>query len=370
MSDMLEEVVNLSRLFIEAQSISPNDGGLLKFIADYLGFLGFQCEFFNFENVKNLYAKIGNDEKICFAGHVDIVPPGYTWRYDPYKGVIQNDILYGRGAVDMKVAIASALVSFKRILKNQKRSLALLLTSDEEALAEYGLKKVAPILKERGEKIKCFILGEPTCLKQAGDQIKIGRRGSVTARVQFLGQQGHIAYPELADNPIPSMVRTANELINLDFEDEDEVFGSTKLQITNLDTDNQVENLIPGSGLMMFGVRFNHKQTFESIKNKITAILNQTAQPYIITWRNHGSSFLVKDELLIEKVKDCIHKAVGIVPNCDAKGATSDGRFLTEIAPVFEVGLQEDMAHKVDESVSLEDINRLNKIYDQIFSYL
>ena len=367
--DIKKEAIELSQALIRRESISPNDGGCLDFIANYFRNLNLEVEFIDFGDVKNLYVKNGSEESLCFAGHVDVVPPGYTWTHDPFEAKIIDDVLYGRGAVDMKIGIACAMAVFKSILmKNPKAPLSMLLTSDEEALAENGLKKVVPRLKEKGEKFKFFLLGEPTCKSEPGDQIKIGRRGSVTAKIEFLGLQGHIAYPELADNPIPRIVKACSELMDLDFEDEDSVFGKSKIQLTSIDNNNDVENLIPGTGSVMFGIRFNPKQSFESIKSKVLEVLEKTAKPYLINWRFHGLPFVVDDSKLIGKLVNSIKSVTQKDVVFDAKGATSDGRFLTKLAPVFEIGLQEDLAHKIDERASLKDIKILCDIYGKIFN--
>lgn len=361
----MKELIELAQNLMRVKSVTPEDGGLIKWIGSWLEKLGFKSEYFEFGRVKNLYAKLGDGPYLCFAGHVDTVPPGYTWSHDPYSSTIEDGFLYGRGAVDMKAAIACAMMAFKNI-SNENKSLAFLLTSDEEGEAENGIKKVAPILKARNENIGLFILGEPTCDSKAGDKVKIGRRGSITAKIEFLGKQGHIAYPELADNPMPRLSNCLQELISLDFEDEDPVFGKSKLQVTAIETGNPTENLIPGIVSMMFGIRFNPKQTEESIKTKIENILNKHAKPYRAEWHFHGNPFLMHDEHIKLWLQHNIKEVCDINPIFDAKGATSDGRFLHSVAPVVEIGLHEDLAHKVDEKVGLNDLKILYEIYKKL----
>lgn len=367
---MLEEVLEISKKLIKAESITPNDGNMLEYISNYLKDLGFKCEFINFNNVKNLYAYCNEEQNsACFAGHIDVVPYGTNWKYAPNDPVIDNGYLYGRGTSDMKVSIAVAMVAFKYALKkNPMLSLSFLITSDEEADAVDGLQKVVPILLNRGLKFKCFILGEPSCDKKILDVVKIGRRGSITANLKIRGIQGHIAYPELADNPIHKSLKFLKELADLDFNDDDIYFGKSKLQITNFDAKNLAQNIIPENLFVNFGVRFNKNQTEESVKNKIIDLIEKHKLNYEINWKFHGNAFICEDKKLMQIMKEEIFKEVGYECIFDAKGATSDGRFLYVLGPVFEVGFQESMAHKVNERVLIDDINIIFKIYLNLFS--
>lgn len=374
MHTMLEETIKIAQDLIRMESVTPNDGGTLQYISEYLQQLGFEIEYINLHDVKNLYAKIGKGPYTCFAGHVDIVPPGEGWKHEtPYSGIIENGRLYGRGANDMKTTIACAMVAFKEALKtNPGLSLAMLLTSDEEAIAEYGLKTVVPILAERKEPFSLFILGEPSAHKQAADVVKIGRRGSMTAIAQIHGIQGHIAYPELAKNPIPIAVEIMQLLDTLDFEDDNDVFGKSKLQLTNCDAKNLAMNVIPGNCEIRFGIRFNPAQNEQSIKKKVEAIFEETTlkhrATYTIEWRFNGSPFICENQTLLTQLREIIKSVLKIDPIFDGKGATSDGRFLSKIGSVVEIGFQEDMAHKVDESVAISDIENILQIYCKIFS--
>lgn len=368
MNSSMQEIIEISQKLIRAESVTPSDGGTLEYIAEYLANLGFKIEYFNKNDVKNLYATIGSGSYLCFAGHVDVVPPGVGWRNEnPYSADIEDGFIYGRGTNDMKITIACAMVVFKEALrKNPNLSLAILLTSDEEAIAEDGIKYVVPILQERAEPIRVFILGEPTCEKIAGDLIKIGRRGSMTAVAKIKGIQGHIAYPQHADNPLNKVVKICDELMNLDFNDYDEILGSSKLQVTNIDAFNKATNVIPGVAEIRFGIRFNHNQTQESIRAKIDEIFAKYANEYEIEWRFHGASFVCKDEKIRKWLFDGVVNSTGIEPKFDGTGATSDGRFLYVIADSIEIGFQENMAHKVNERVAIEDIERIYKIYTEL----
>lgn len=381
LSNMLAETVELAQKLVRAESVSPSDGGTHAMIGEYLSVLNFSIENIDIADTKNIYAKIGSGPYLCFAGHTDIVPPGTGWKHgSPYSGIVEDGYLYGRGANDMKTTIACALVAFKYILQQtpdkSNQSLAMLLTSDEEAIAEHGLKKVTPILKERNEQIKMFVLGEPTAKKQTGDTIKIGRRGSVTAVAKIFGIQGHIAYPELAKNPLPVAAKIASALDELDFQDDDQYFGKTRLQLTNIDSKNMAMNVIPGMAELRFGTRFNTQQTPEAIKEKITKIFQEecvkSGCTYEIEWRINGYPFICTDNALLDAVAAIINPIMqserNINTTFDAKGATSDGRFLSNLAPTIEIGFEEEMAHKVDERVKIDDIALMLHIYYALFS--
>lgn len=373
---MIDATIKIAQHLIQQESISPHDGGLLEYIGKYLSDIGFETENINIGNVKNLYAKIGSGPYLCFAGHVDIVPPGTGWKHgSPYSGIVEGGFLYGRGANDMKTTIACAMIAFKELLTSSHLSLAILLTSDEEDVAEDGIKKIVPILIDRKENIKLFILGEPTAKKTAADVIKIGRRGSITAVAKIFGTQGHIAYPELADNPIPIALKIATELCEINFEaahcnDEIKVFGKSALQITNLNAFNETTNMIPGMVELRFGTRFNLSQNEDSIKTKVESIFKKHTPNFEIAWRFNGNAFVCNDETLLKNVSKIITPILGQAPKFDARGATSDGRFLYKLAPVMEIGFQEDMAHKVDERVAISDIEKMLQIYLALFLQL
>jgi len=383
LSKMLAETVELAQKLVRAESVSPSDGGTHAMIGEYLSTLNFSIENIDIADTKNLYAKIGSGPYLCFAGHTDVVPPGTGWKHgSPYSGIVEDGYLYGRGTNDMKTTIACALVAFKYILQQTphevgpNQSLAILLTSDEEAIAEHGLKKVTPILKERNEPIKMFMLGEPTAKKQTGDTIKIGRRGSLTAVAKIFGVQGHIAYPELAKNPLPLAAKIASALDELDFQDDDQYFGKTRLQLTNIDSQNMAMNVIPGMVELRFGTRFNTQQTPETIKAKITKIFEEKCAEYgcmwEIEWRVNGYPFICKDQALLDAVAGIVNPIMQREHNMnttfDAKGATSDGRFLSSLAPTIEIGFEEEMAHKVDERVKIDDIKLMLHIYSALFA--
>lgn len=370
---ILKEAVELSQHLIQAESISPSDGGLHKFIDQYLTNLGFEVENIDIGNVKNLYAKRGKGPYICFAGHTDVVPPGTGWKHDnPYSGIVEDGYLYGRGSNDMKVSTACAMVAFKYLIeKDNDISLAFLVTSDEEAAAQDGLKKVTPKLIDRGENIKMFILGEPASKESVADTVKIGRRGSMPGIARVYGQQGHIAYPELANNPIPGVMQLVLNLQSLDFNDYDEYFGPTRLEVIGVDSFNKTTNVIPQMVEIRWGIRFNQSQNEESLKKIVSAVFDNTlikyGLNYEIDWNFQGMPFICKDEKLLEALREQIESVTHKITMFDAKGATSDGRFLSKLAPCFEIGFEESMAHQIDEKVKVDDIQKLVQIYMNIF---
>ncbi len=376
LSAMLDETIVLIQKFVQAESISPCDGRLHEIIADYLSQLGFEIEHMNIEDTKNIYAHTPSNSSgpyTCFAGHTDVVPTGEGWKHPPYSGAIENGYIFGRGTNDMKGTIACAMVVFKYLLqKNPNLNLAMLLTSDEEAIAEHGLKKITPILINRNEPINLFVLGEPTALQTAGDTVKIGRRGSISAIAKIFGIQGHIAYPELAKNPIPIALNIAKELDEIDFADDHKYFGKTRLQLTQIDAFNKAMNVIPGIVELRFGTRFNTNQNEDSIKNHIIPIFEKYCKKhdvaYEIVWSFNGSPFICENEKLIASLDSIISPILGKQVLFDAKGATSDGRFLSKLAQCIEIGFQEDMAHKVDECIKIDEIKQILQIYSEIFA--
>lgn len=370
MKTILNEIIELAQILIRQESVSPSDGNLLQFIENYLRELGFSIEYFNFNETKNLYAKIGNNASFCFAGHIDIVPPGSGWKNDDaYSAHIENGNLYGRGTNDMKTTIACAMIAFKYALqKNPNSSLSILLTSDEEAAAVDGLQKVVPILQQRNEQIRVIILGEPASDKKIADIVKIGRRGSMTCVATVHGKQGHIAYPEHANNAVNIATKIALELDQIDFADENPVFGKSKLQMTNINAFNNAMNVIPGVCELRFGIRFNPAQNKESIKQKIEQIFTKYSQNYSLDWLFHGNAFVCNDERVFSWLEKSIQQSLQYSPQLDAKGATSDGRFLHVLAPCIEIGFQENMAHQVNECVAVDDIQKIYDIYDNLIS--
>lgn len=351
--------VELSKKLLEFKTITPIDEGCLDWIANYLETLGFQITWLNQENIKNLLAVYKGPKStglhLCFAGHTDVVPTGNNWTYPPFAPTIHNGLLYARGTADMKCTIACWIAALQKTNLEDKH-ISILLTSDEEAEAIHGLRTTVEFLKQQN--IDLFILGEPTSIEKAGDCIKVGRRGSVTAELICYGQQGHIAYPQFASNPLDILDEVYEKIKNKLANTELYPFGACKIVRTSIDTGNKAENMIPGVATMRFGIRFNTMHTTESIKQLIEEICQANCKTYELKIWQHGNPFITSDQ----KILDWINQAAPLA-SFDAKGATSDGRFLSAVAPVIECGFLEMQAHQVDEHVSLEDIATMEEIY-------
>lgn len=350
---LLQKSIELITKLVSYPSITPIDAGCIDFIADYLDKLGFAVQWLNSGNIKNLYAKKGNGQ-LCFAGHTDVVPTGTGWLYDPFNCTKHEQHLIGRGTADMKGSIGC----FLAILEHNKHltNISVLLTTDEEAQATHGLRTCIDFLKT--QPIELFLLGEPTSLQQAGDCFKIGRRGSVTFDLVIYGKQGHIAYPHFAINPI-DLAEKVFAVIEKNLENTDDPrFGACKAVRTSIDVNNQAENVIPYAARMRFGIRLNKHHTCESVKKLVEQACTQVLDKFELTAHLHGNAFVIEDESLLQKLSQLFPNAI-----FDAKGATSDGRFLTHIAPVIECGFLENQAHQINEQISLADIERLLSIY-------
>lgn len=368
--------LELAQDLIRFPSVTPDAAGSLSFIATFLENLGFETTHLPFGEVENLFAKRGEgSSKLCFVGHVDVVPPGDRtgWRVDPFAGVVQDGILWGRGAVDMKGAIACFLASVAQVLKTNpafQPPISLLLTSDEEGPAVDGVQRVMPWLQSQGEIPNFFLIGEPTGLETVGNEIKVGRRGSFTGKLTFQGEQGHIAYPSLADNPIPRLLACGHALASLDLDKGNAYFEPSRLEVTSVDVGNPVTNLIPAQASLRFGVRFNTQHHFEELEEKVREVCEAHAGDHQLTLTHHGDPFLTQAQGPIQSVVQAVQAVTGKAPVLGTSGGTSDGRFLTRLAPVIECGLPEDTIHQVNEHVQVKDLEKLYNIYKYLIKYL
>jgi len=273
--------LKLAKDLIRKPSITPKDAGAINLLAKNLRSIGFNCKIINFKNIKNLYAKLGKSSpNFCYAGHTDVVPPGNikNWTTNPFKPIVRNNKLIGRGANDMKASIAcfvAAVSRFKNENKNFKGSISLLITGDEEGIAVNGTKRLIKYLKRKREKINFCIVGEPTNPNKLGEMIKIGRRGSLTGRLTIIGSQGHVAYPHRAKNPSTIIVNVLKELKDIKFDKGTKDFQPTNLEITKINIDNSADNVIPGLASASFNIRFNNKHTSYKLKNKINKIIKK-----------------------------------------------------------------------------------------------
>jgi len=364
----LELAIDLMRY----PSITPNEAGCLTDLHGLLEKEGFDSHLVVFQDTTNLYARFGTGgPHLCFAGHVDVVPPGpeSLWSFPPFEPTCHNGFLYGRGVADMKGAIAcflSAVFSFNKAPFDG--SISLLLTSDEEGTGVNGIMKMIPWLQERQQVPHVILIGEPTG-QQVGTVLQVGRRGSLTGHLRFTGTQGHIAYPHLADNPLPRLISCLQKLIDLPLDQGDDFFEASRLEVTSVDTDNPTVNIIPGSAEARFGIRFNPHQNVLGLSEKVEQICNDVGGTHELALRHSGNPFLTQDAHWIGCVHHALKEVMHAEPRHTTQGGTTDGRFLCRIAPVLEVGLPETTIHQIDERVAIEDIEVLERLYHSILTH-
>ena len=370
--------LQLAKELIKFPTVTPIDAGIMKFLEKKLKTLGFKTKILEFKEknskpVKNLYARLGNKgPNFCYAGHLDVVPAGNLkeWSVNPFKPSVKKGHLIGRGANDMKSSIAAFVSAVSNFVANKRKfngSISLLITGDEEGVAINGTKKVVDYLKKKKEKIDFCLVGEPTNPNKLGEMIKIGRRGSMTGRLSIIGVQGHVAYPQRANNPSTALVQILKELKEIKFDNGTKDFQPTNLEITKINIDNSADNVIPGLANAKFNIRFNNKHTSSSIKKKIDKIIKKISSKnkskYKIDYSVSGEAFLTKPNNTTFMIRDIIKKITKIKPQLSTTGGTSDARFIRKIAPCLEFGLVGKTMHKVDEAVSLSDLKKLTLIY-------
>tara|TARA_B100001029_G_C15002725_1_gene419145 strand:- start:11 stop:1150 length:1140 start_codon:yes stop_codon:yes gene_type:complete len=375
---MLISELKLAKELIRKPSITPEDAGAINLLAKNLKSLGFNCKLVNFKNIKNLYAKLGKSSpNFCYAGHTDVVPPGNIsdWSINPFKPVVKNNKLIGRGASDMKASIAcfvAAVSKFKNKNKKFKGSISLLITGDEEGIAVNGTKRLVKYLKRKREKINFCLVGEPTNPSKLGEMIKIGRRGSITGRLTVIGVQGHVAYPHKANNPANTIVKILKKIKDLKLDKGTKNFQPSNLEVTKINIDNHADNVIPGSANAVFNIRFNDKHSASSLKRKLNNIFRSMSKSnkcrFNIKYEVSGGAFLTKPNKTTYMIQNTIKKITGIKPKLSTSGGTSDARFLRNIAPCLEFGLVGKTMHKIDENVSVSDLKKLTKIYENILT--
>jgi len=373
--------LQLSKDLIRFPSVTPIDAGAISYLSKKLKQLGFNCKILEFKDkknpaIKNLYARLGNKQpNLCYAGHTDVVPPGNIkdWSVNPFKPAIRNKYLVGRGANDMKSSIACFIAAVSNFLKKNKKidgSISFLITGDEEAQAVNGTKKVVDYLIKKKEKIDFCIVGEPTNPKKLGEMIKIGRRGSLSCKLEIQGIQGHVAYPHLSINPINSLIAIHKKLKEKPLDKGNKHFQPSNLEFTAIQVDNKVHNVIPARAQIQFNIRYNNFHTAVSLKKMISSVVKlickKNKTKYKIDFIVSGDSFLTKPNPTIQMAKKIIKKITKINPMFSTTGGTSDARFIRKIAPCLEFGLVNKTMHKVDECVSLKDLSNLRKIYYEI----
>lgn len=374
---MTNNVIELTKQLIEQKSVSPDDKDCQNIIIERLKALNFTIETLNINQTKNLWAHHGHGETLMFAGHTDVVPAGdeNKWLYPPYQATIDHDgNLYGRGAADMKGGVAAMICAAEDFIKqnpNHRGRIAFLLTSDEEADATDGTVKVVEELIKRQEQIDYCIVGEPSSDKIVGDQIKNGRRGSMTANLIVHGIQGHVAYPHLADNPVHRFAPALNELVNTIWDNGNQYFPPTSMQVANINGGTGAENVIPGELSVQFNFRFSSELTDEMIKARVEKILQKYNLNYTLRWRLSGLPFLTKQGKLTDTTQQVIKNLLGIESQLSTSGGTSDGRFIAKMGcQVIELGVLNATIHKVNEHVKCDDLIKLKQVYQQIICRL
>ena len=367
--------LELSRALIRCPSVTPVDAGALRVLEEPLEALGFDCRRVAFSDdggpeVDNLYARLGSGApNFCFAGHTDVVPPGDdgAWTIDPFAAEIVGDRLFGRGAADMKCAIACFVAAVGRYLTDSgdgfAGSISLLITGDEEGPSVNGTAKVLPWLAERGEAIDDCLVGEPTNPETLGEMIKIGRRGSLTGRLTVNGVQGHSAYPELANNPIPRLMGMLSAIHDIPLDEGTEHFQPSSVTITSVDVGNPVSNIIPARAEASFNIRYNDVHTAASLETLLRERITGTGGDFDLTCASAGDAFLSPPSRLSAVVADAVERVCGRTPELTTSGGTSDARFIKDHCPVAEFGMIGETAHKVDENVAIADIHALTDIY-------
>ena len=374
--------LDLARRLMRCPSVTPADAGALDTLQGALQAalrgLGLVCHRLPFqepgsERIDNLYARVGDDApNLCFAGHTDVVPVGdpADWSVDPFGGTLRDGDLVGRGAVDMKAAIAAFAGALSRFLARRGPdfggSVSLLITGDEEALAINGTRKVLGWLRERGETLDACLVGEPTSDERLGDMVKIGRRGSMNGTLTVRGIQGHSAYPQLADNPAHRLIAMLDPITGEPLDRGNDYFSPTSLQVTTIDIGNPASNVIPAQATARFNIRFNDRHSGASIEAWLRERFDATGADYDLRVRVSGESFLCEPGPFSTVVVKAVERVTGAAPTLGTTGGTSDARFIKDVCPVAELGLLNATAHKVDERTSLEDLRRLTAIYEAV----
>lgn len=372
----MSAALSLTEQLIARHSVTPDDGGCQALITKRLAPLGFDCETLSFGphdfRVTNLWAvRRGRpgSKLLVFAGHTDVVPTGplAQWTSDPFVPTHRDGKLYGRGAADMKTSIAAFVVAVEEFIARYGErcgGIALLITSDEEGPSVDGTVKVCQVLKERGEKLHYCIVGEPTSVNTLGDMIKNGRRGSLSGKLTVKGVQGHIAYPQLAKNPIHLAAPALAELAAIEWDRGNEYFPPTSWQMSNIHAGTGASNVIPGELVVDFNFRFSTEQTVDTLKARVKAVLDQHGLDYGIAWSLSGEPFITPKGALVEALQSAIRSEIGVETELSTTGGTSDGRFISKICEqVVEFGPLNATIHKIDEHVAVAEIEPLKNIY-------
>lgn len=373
----MSSTLELAKALIARPSVTPEDGGCQALLAERLQKAGFKVEQMDAGGVKNLWARYGNTSPLfVFAGHTDVVPtgPDAEWKYPPFEPTEHDGFLYGRGAADMKGGLAAMVTAVENFLSKHSAvngSIAFLITSDEEGVAEHGTRHVMQELQKRGEKIDYCIVGEPSSNKNLGDVIRVGRRGSLNGVLTVKGVQGHVAYPEIAVNPIHRALGALRELTEQRWDDGFETFPPTSFQVSNIHAGAGADNVIPGQLTARFNFRYCPAQTAQGLQTAVAKILDRRQLDWNIAWRESGQPFFTPDGTLTQAVDAAVREETGRQPEHSTGGGTSDGRFIAPSgAAVIELGVCNASIHQVNECVRIEELEKLSKIYGQILANL
>jgi succinyl-diaminopimelate desuccinylase len=371
LSDLLDPLP-LAQSLIRCASVTPADGGAQGALAEMLSALGFTIHRLRFGEIENLFARRGSEgPHICFAGHTDVVPVGAAnWRTDPFGGEVRDGVLYGRGACDMKGAIAAFVAGVAQYLDAGpgKGSISFLITGDEEGPAVDGTVKVLEWMRANDQVPDFCLVGEPTCPVKLGDMVKIGRRGSVNMKIEVFGTQGHVAYPHRADNPIHRLLGILDALTAAPVDAGTDWFEPSTLQVTSVDVGNTATNVIPASARAALNIRFNDRHSGASLIAWVRATAARYADRVEVEATISGESFVTKPGPLVDILRGAINGATGIEPKLDTGGGTSDARFIANYCPVAEFGLVGATMHQVDERVPVQELRDLGRIYRDVIS--
>ncbi|WP_121075757.1 succinyl-diaminopimelate desuccinylase [Sphingomonas trueperi] len=364
------DVVELTKALIGAESVTPARGSVFDVLEQALLPLGFRVERFVEGEapdgpVENLLAVRGSGgPHLAFAGHLDVVPPGEGWTSGAFAPEIRGELLYGRGAVDMKGAIAAFVAAAAQV--PERGTTSLIITGDEEGPATFGTPRLIERMAERGLVPDCCVVGEPTSAHRLGDTIKIGRRGSTVIDIAVIGRQGHVAYPHLADNPVPRLVRALAEIDAIMLDEGNAWFQPSNIEVIDLAVGNKATNVIPGRAAARISIRFNDQQRGPDLIERIRAVVARHAPHAEVNGRVYGEAFLTEPGPLSELVSGAIRDVLGVDAELSTTGGTSDARFLSRVCPVVEFGLLNATMHKLDEAVALADLRALTDVYAEI----
>ena len=373
----MSSTLDFARNLIRQPSVTPDDAGCQDLIAEALQPAGFKAEFLTYGEVRNVWLRRGQvDPLLVFAGHTDVVPTGpiEQWHYPPFSATVQDGILHGRGAADMKGSLAAMVTACQQFVvnhPNHRGSIALLITSDEEGPANNGTVKVVEMLCDREEIIEWCVVGEPTSREQTGDVIKNGRRGSLGGKLTIQGVQGHVAYPHLADNPIHRAAEIVTRLTAQTWDEGNEFFPPTTFQVSNLNSGTGASNVIPAQAELDFNLRYSPESSIESIKERVNALCQQVWTDYEIDWSRPNLPFQTQPGELVDAASAAIYAVTGLTTDLSTEGGTSDGRFIAPTgAQVIELGPVNRTIHQINEQVAVADLETLAIIYQKILENL